>query len=81
VRVNGESKSDSNPRNNEQSRVINASSLSYPPLLRRQGYFISFIDVHLRLGEQVTETVVFSDPAPGESKIIILSDPALGEGK
>jgi hypothetical protein len=39
-----------------------------PPLLRYQGYFISFIDVHLQLGEQVFRTIVLSDPAPGEGE-------------
>jgi hypothetical protein len=34
-------------RNNEQSWATNASSLLSPPLLRHQGYFIPFIDVHL----------------------------------
>jgi hypothetical protein len=32
-------------------------------LLRRQGYFIPFVDVHMRSGEQVSGTVVLSDPA------------------
>jgi hypothetical protein len=81
VRVNGESKSGPKPYNNEQSQVINASSLSYPPLLRRQGYFIPFVDVYLWSREQVAETVVLSDPASGENEIIILNDPALGEGE
>jgi hypothetical protein len=36
------------------------------PLLRRQVYFITIGDVHLRLGEQFFETVVLSDPAPGD---------------
>jgi hypothetical protein len=33
--------------NNEEPQATNASSLSPPPLLRRQGYFILFVDVHL----------------------------------
>jgi hypothetical protein len=37
-------------------------------LLRRQGYFISFIDVYLRSGEHVSETIVLSDPSPGEGE-------------
>jgi hypothetical protein len=36
-------------------------------LLRRRGYIISFVDMHLRSGEQVSGTIVLSDPAPGES--------------
>jgi hypothetical protein len=35
-------------------------------MLRRQGYFTPFIDVHLWLGEQVSGTIVLNDPAPGE---------------
>jgi hypothetical protein len=31
-------------------------------------YFIPFIDVHLRSGEQVSRTVVLSDPALGEGE-------------
>jgi hypothetical protein len=54
--------------NNEQTQVTNASSVSPPPLLRRQGYFVPLIDVHLRSGEQVSRTVVLSDPAPGEGE-------------
>jgi hypothetical protein len=54
--------------NNEQPRATNASSLSPPLLLRRQGYFIPFIDVHLRSGEQVSETVVLSHPTSGEGE-------------
>jgi hypothetical protein len=37
-------------------------------LLRRQDFFILFIDVHLQLGEQVFETVVLSNPAPREGE-------------
>jgi hypothetical protein len=37
-------------------------------LLRHRDYFISLVDVHLRSGEQVSGTIVLSDPAPGESK-------------
>jgi hypothetical protein len=37
-------------------------------LLRRQDFFIPFIDVHLRSGEQVSETAVLSDPASGEGE-------------
>jgi hypothetical protein len=39
-----------------------------PLLLRRQGYFIQFVDVHPRSGEQVFETVILSDPAMGEGE-------------
>jgi hypothetical protein len=35
---------------------------------RYQGYFIPFIDVHLRSGEQVSRTVVLSDLAPEEGE-------------
>jgi hypothetical protein len=38
------------------------------PLLRRQDFFIPFIDVHQRSGEQVSETIILSDPAPGEGE-------------
>jgi hypothetical protein len=37
-------------------------------LLRRRGYFIPFVDVHLRSGEQVSGTVVLSELAPGEGE-------------
>jgi hypothetical protein len=37
-------------------------------LLRHRGYFIPFVDVHLRSGEQVSGTVVLSDPTPGEDE-------------
>jgi hypothetical protein len=43
-------------------------SLSSPPLLRRQAYFIPFIDMHLQSGEQVSETIVLTDPAPGDGE-------------
>jgi hypothetical protein len=46
----------------------NKSRFSPPPLLRRQGYFISFIDMHLQLGEQVFGTIVLSDAAPGDDE-------------
>jgi hypothetical protein len=39
-----------------------------PSLLHRQGYFILFINVHLRPGEQISETIVLNDPAPREGK-------------
>jgi hypothetical protein len=55
-------------RNNEQPRATDAYSLSAPPLLRRQGYFILFIDVHLRLGEQVSGTIILNDHALREGK-------------
>jgi hypothetical protein len=42
-------------------------SLAHPPL-RRQDFFIPFVDVHLRSGEQVSRTVVLSDPASGEGE-------------
>jgi hypothetical protein len=54
--------------NNEQPRATYESRFSPPLLLRRQGYFIQFIDVHPRLGEQVFETVILSDPAMGEGE-------------
>jgi hypothetical protein len=38
------------------------------PLLRRQDYFIPFVDVYLQPGEQVFGTIVLSDPAPGEGE-------------
>jgi hypothetical protein len=37
-------------------------------LLRCQGYFILFIDVYLRSGEQVSGTIVLSNPTPGEDE-------------
>jgi hypothetical protein len=58
--------------NNEEPRATKASILSPPPLLRRQGYFIPFVDVHLRLGEQVSRTVVLSNPTPGRGRIRFL---------
>jgi hypothetical protein len=36
-------------------------------LLRRRAYFIPFVDVHLRSREQVSGTVILSDPAPGDA--------------
>jgi hypothetical protein len=36
--------------------------------MRLRGYFIPFVDMHLRSGEQVSETIVLSDPAPEESE-------------
>jgi hypothetical protein len=54
--------------NNEQPRVTNASSLSPPPLLHCQGYFIPFIDMHLRSGEQIFRIVILSDPTLEEGK-------------
>jgi hypothetical protein len=36
--------------------------------LYREGYFISFIDVHPQSGEQVSGTVVLSDLAPEEDE-------------
>jgi hypothetical protein len=35
-------------------------------LLCRQGYFIPFTNVHPQSGEQVSETIILSDPATGE---------------
>jgi hypothetical protein len=52
--------------NHEQSQVANASRVSPPSLLRHQDYFISFINVHLWLGEQVSEIIVFNNPTPKE---------------
>jgi hypothetical protein len=52
--------------NNEEPQATNASSLSASPLLRRQGYFILFIDVHMRSGEHVSKTVALSNLASGE---------------
>jgi hypothetical protein len=40
---------------NEQPRATNSSMFSPPLLLRRQGYFITFVDEHLRLRELVFE--------------------------
>jgi hypothetical protein len=37
-------------------------------LLRRRGYFIPFVDVYLRSGEQVSGTIVLTDPAPGDGE-------------
>jgi hypothetical protein len=37
-------------------------------MLRRRGYFIPFVDVHLRSGEHVSGTVVISDLAPTEGE-------------
>jgi hypothetical protein len=54
--------------NHEQPHVTNASSFLSPPLLRRQGYFITFDDVYLQLGEQVSKTVVLNDLSPEESE-------------
>jgi hypothetical protein len=53
---------------NQQPRKHQHIYVSPLLLLRRRGYFILFIDVHLRLGEQVSGTVILSDPAPGEGK-------------
>jgi hypothetical protein len=54
--------------NNEQPQVTNASSFLSPPLLRRQGYFIPFIDMHRRSKEQVSGIIVLSDPGPREGE-------------
>jgi hypothetical protein len=54
--------------NTEQPRATNASRSSPHPLLRRYDFFIPFADVHLRSGEQVSETVVLSDPVLGEGE-------------
>jgi hypothetical protein len=54
--------------NNQQPRATNASRFSPPPLLRRQSYFIMFINMHVRLGEQVSKIIVLSDHAPGEGE-------------
>jgi hypothetical protein len=37
-------------------------------LLRHRGYFIPFVGVHLRSGEQVFGIIILSDPAPGEGE-------------
>jgi hypothetical protein len=55
-------------KNNEEPRATYASRFLPPPLLRCQVYFITFVDVHPRSGEQVFETIVLSDPAPGEDE-------------
>jgi hypothetical protein len=52
--------------NNEQPQVTNAYSFLPPPPLLCQVYFILFIDVHLRQGEQISETVFLSNPIMGE---------------
>jgi hypothetical protein len=49
--------------NNEQPRATYASRFLPPPLLRHQGYFILFVNVHPQSGEQVSETIVLYDPA------------------
>jgi hypothetical protein len=54
--------------NNEQPRDTNASRFSPPPLLRHQCYFISFIDVHLRLGKSVFGTIILNDLGPEEGE-------------
>jgi hypothetical protein len=54
--------------NHELPQATNASRFLPPPLLRRQGYFILFIDVHLQPGEQVSGTIVLSEPALGEGE-------------
>jgi hypothetical protein len=41
---------------------------SSPQLLRRQVYCIPIAGVHLRLGEQVSKTVVLNDLAPEEGE-------------
>jgi hypothetical protein len=37
-------------------------------MLRCQDFFIPFVDVYLRSGEQVSGTVILSDPALGEGE-------------
>jgi hypothetical protein len=54
--------------NNEQAQATNASSLSPPPLLRHQGYFIPFVEVHLWSREQVSRTIILNDLALGEGE-------------
>jgi hypothetical protein len=51
----------------ENSNIEN-TKVSPLLLLRRQGYFILFVDVHLQSGEQVSRTIILSDPAPKEGK-------------
>jgi hypothetical protein len=51
---------------NEQPGAIYAFRFLPPPLLRRQGYFILFIDMHPRLGEQVSRTIILVNHASGE---------------
>jgi hypothetical protein len=53
---------------NEQPRATSASRFSPPLLVRHQCYFILFVDAHLQSGEQVSITVVLSDPALGEGE-------------
>jgi hypothetical protein len=36
--------------------------------LHCQVYFISFIDVHLRSGEQVFKIIILTDPTPRKGK-------------
>jgi hypothetical protein len=53
---------------NQQPRKHQHIKVSPLLLLRRRGYFIPFVGVHLRLGEKVFKTAVLSDPAPGEGE-------------
>jgi hypothetical protein len=43
-----------------------------PSLLRHQGYFIPFVDVHLRSEQHVYEIIILSDPTPGGGQIRFL---------
>jgi hypothetical protein len=53
---------------NSSHEPTNISRFSFPLLLCRQCYFILILDVHLWPGKQAYETVVLSDPTPGEGK-------------
>jgi hypothetical protein len=59
---------DRHAKQTEQKPTIIPRASSPPPLLRHQVYFIPITGVHLRLGEQVSRTVIFSDPAPEEGE-------------
>jgi hypothetical protein len=39
-----------------------------PPSLHHQGHLILFVGVHLRLGEEVSKTVVLNDLVPGDDE-------------
>jgi hypothetical protein len=52
----------------KQSRKHQHILVSPLLLLRSRCYFIPFIDVYLRSGEQVSKTIILSDPASGEDE-------------
>jgi hypothetical protein len=53
---------------NSSHEPVNTSRFSPPLLLPHQEFFIAIIDVHLRPGEYVSETIVLSDPASREGE-------------